>query len=67
MFLWIDLSGLAYMKQCDIEKYIPIYLIVAGGVGLFKAIIQAGLLVVRSESVTHVDGRQFHNLHYNTS
>ena len=57
MFLWIDLSGLAYMKQCDIEKYIPIYLIVAGGVGLFKAIIQAGLLVVRSESVTHVDGR----------
>ena len=40
-------SGLAYMKQCDIEKYIPIYLIVAGGVGIFKAVLQCGLLILK--------------------
>ena len=37
----------AYMKQCDIEKYIPIYVIVAGGVGIFKAVLQCGLLILK--------------------
>ncbi len=29
-----------YMGQCDIQKYIPIYLVVAGAFGILKAVLQ---------------------------
>ena len=40
-------SGLVCLDECEIQTLIPIFLVVFGGVGLVKAIVQSGTLLVR--------------------
>ena len=34
----MDFSGIAYLSKCPLQKEIPIYLLVGGGVGMVKVV-----------------------------
>ena len=42
----VFVSGLVCLDECEIQTLIPIFLVVFGGVGLLKAIVQSGGLLV---------------------
>lgn len=48
--MWISCTGAKYKNECPVEDKIPIYLIVAGAVGVFRNLISLGQRAKQSDN-----------------